>query len=185
MTLDHNYQIIDIKHQGDQLRRTPDLINLHQQSISLFNRSRFHGKVWRLWQRILNHPIHVLSLSELKMNLKLGNSYEKGLDCVAIDQIIGSVSRCEDFDAHFAPIKEGSNQRWARIARLFFLGEAIEAVELIQVADRYFVLDGHHRISVAKALGKKFIDSHVTVLQFQEKISWQSILGPERKRVLA
>jgi len=86
MTLDHNYQIIDIKHQGDQLRRTPDHINLHQQSISLFNRSRFHGKVWRLWQRILNHPIHVLSLSELKMNLRLGNSYEKGLDSVAIDK---------------------------------------------------------------------------------------------------
>ena len=121
----------------------------------------------------------------MKLNLKLGNSYEKGLDCVAIDQIVGSVSRCEDFDAHFAPIKERSSQRWARIARLFFLGEAIEAVELIQVADRYFVLDGHHRISVAKALDKKFIDSHVTVLQFQEQISWQSILKPEGKRVFA
>ncbi len=185
MTLEHNYQILDIKHQADHLHRTPDHISLHQQSISLFNRSRFHGKVWRLWQRILHHRIHVLSLSELKLNLKLGNSYEKGLDCVAIDQIIGSVSRCEDFDAHFAPIKERSNQRWAHIAKLFFLGEAIEAVELIQVADRYFVLDGHHRISVAKALGKKFIDSHITVLQFQEQISWQSMLGSERNKLVA
>jgi len=181
MTLDHKYQILDINHQADHLHRTPDHIILHQQSISLFNRSRFQGKVWRFWQRIRNHPIHILSLSDLK----LGNSFEKGFDCVSIDQIVGSVSRCEDFDAHFAPIKERSNQRWARIARLFFLGEAIEAVELIQVSDRYFVLDGHHRISVAKALGRKFIDSHVTVLQFQEQISWQSILGQERKRVMA
>lgn len=185
MTLDHLYQVIDQTHIANDLHRVPDHVQLHLRTVSLFNQTRFRGKMSRLWSRILRHPTHVSSLSDLKLKLTMGNSYDKGLETVRIDQIIGSVSKCEDFDANFAPISERSRQRWARIASLFYNGEAVEAVELIQVGDRYFVKDGHHRISVSKALGKMYIDAHVTVLQFQEQTPLQTKIGLERNRVAA
>ena len=36
---------------------------------------------------------------------------------------------------------------------------------LVQVGDVYFVCDGHHRISVARALGQLAIEAEVTVWQ--------------------
>ena len=40
-------------------------------------------------------------------------------------------------------------------------GTVLPPVELIQVGDIYFVRDGHHRISVARALGEEYIDAEI------------------------
>jgi ParB-like chromosome segregation protein Spo0J len=42
-------------------------------------------------------------------------------------------------------------------------GVTLPPVELIQVGDTYFVVDGHHRISAARALKVDHIDATVTV----------------------
>jgi hypothetical protein len=36
-------------------------------------------------------------------------------------------------------------------------------VSLIQVGDRFYVRDGHHRVSVARALGQQYIEADITV----------------------
>jgi hypothetical protein len=53
------------------------------------------------------------------------------------------------------------------IAKLRLEGRPLPPVELIQVGDSYFVRDGHHRISVARAFGQTAIDAQVTVVMFQ------------------
>ncbi len=73
--------------------------------------------------------------------------------------------RCDDFDVGFHPLKEHTEERWVSVARAQLRGLGLPPVELIQVGDAYFVCDGHHRISVAAALGQQEIDAVVTVWQ--------------------
>jgi len=164
MTLDHNFQVLDIKQQANLIHAKQDHSFNQQLSLSLFSKSKVRGMFWRLWKRVLHHPVRMKSLSDLQGNSKIENSFEQGLKSVPVEKVIGSVSRCEDFDAQFSPISDRSMERWARVAQIFYDGGEISAVDLIQVADHYFVRDGHHRISVARALGKKYIDASVTVL---------------------
>ena len=51
--------------------------------------------------------------------------------------------------------------RWKAINRAFYRDEALPPVKLYQVGDVYFVLDGHHRVSVAREHGVEFIDAEV------------------------
>jgi hypothetical protein len=47
-------------------------------------------------------------------------------------------------------------------------------VELIQIGEVYFVQDGHHRISVARALGQRTIEAQVVVWQVSGPLPWET-----------
>jgi hypothetical protein len=53
-------------------------------------------------------------------------------------------------------------QRWERIAAAMRRGQALPPVELYRVGELHFVRDGHHRVSVSRALGRDAIDADVT-----------------------
>ena len=53
-------------------------------------------------------------------------------------------------------------ERWKRIDRAFHRGEELPPVSLYKVGGLYFVLDGHHRVSVARYHGVEWIDAYVT-----------------------
>jgi hypothetical protein len=91
-----------------------------------------------------------------------------GLRSVEIDRIVGTESRADDFDADFNPRHDRMHGRWVRIAELQLSQATLPAVELIQVGSEYFVRDGHHRVSVARALGSAFIDAQVTCIEVDE-----------------
>jgi hypothetical protein len=86
----------------------------------------------------------------------------RGMRTVPVAQIGGSVGRCSEFDRDFMPSRASMEERWKRIDRAFHRGEELPAVSLYKVGDFYFVLDGHHRISVARYHGVEWIDAHVT-----------------------
>jgi hypothetical protein len=81
---------------------------------------------------------------------------------VPVAQIGGSVGRCSEFDGDFRPARASVRERWKRIDRAFHLGEYLPPVSLYEVGGFYFVLDGHHRVSVARFHGVKWIDANVT-----------------------
>lgn len=86
----------------------------------------------------------------------------RGLRIVGLANIVGSVSQRKDFTCDFLPRYCVNRQRWARIDLAFAAGEPLPLVELYQVGTVYFVMDGHHRISVACARGFKEIEANVT-----------------------
>lgn len=86
----------------------------------------------------------------------------RGLSTVPVDQIGGSVGRCSEFDGDFMPAKARMGERWKRIDRTFHRGEELPPVSLYKVGSFYFVLDGHHRVSVACFHGVEWIDAEVT-----------------------
>jgi len=88
------------------------------------------------------------------------------LQFVALDEITGTVeqSRTFDFDSDFRPTGDHMKGRWIAVATLFRQGRTIAPIDLIQYDQRYFVVDGHHRVSVAKAMRWDSLQANVTVI---------------------
>ncbi len=85
-----------------------------------------------------------------------------GPSAIRLSNIVGSVGRSSEFDRDFMPTKSSAEERWKRIDRAFHRGEELPPVSLYKVGGFYFVLDGHHRISVARYHGVELVDAHVT-----------------------
>jgi hypothetical protein len=81
---------------------------------------------------------------------------------VALDAIVGSVDRAREFDRRFRPTSARVRSRWEHIAAAVRRGETLPPIDLMQIGEIYFVRDGHHRVSVARALGHIDIDGYVT-----------------------
>jgi hypothetical protein len=82
---------------------------------------------------------------------------------VAIDDIQGSEGRQGDFDDQFHPLPDRTRQRWQSFARAVATGVGLLPVELIQAGQSYYVRDGHHRVSVARAMAEQEIEARVTI----------------------
>lgn len=80
---------------------------------------------------------------------------------VPLASVVGTVSRPDDFDAEFRLVNGHLRDRWFRLAEAVRAGAEPPPVNLIQLGELYFVNDGHHRVSVARSLGRDVIDAHV------------------------
>jgi hypothetical protein len=88
-----------------------------------------------------------------------------GLQTIPIDSIVGTVDRTREFDRHFRPTSDKPRGRWEQINLALRRGGAMPPISVYRVGDLHFVRDGHHRVSVAKALGHPTIDAYVTEVQ--------------------
>jgi len=140
-------------------------IRAWQAASQLYQRASLQGWFGQIWSALTRQPRHLLNLAETKTNGPAGNCYSLGVQTVPIRQIHGSQGRCADFDRNFCPLQAHTRSRWLRVAAARRLGVALPLVELVQVGDIYFVRDGHHRISVARALGQTEIEAEVRVWQ--------------------
>lgn len=85
-----------------------------------------------------------------------------GLEMIPIESIVGSVDKTRDFDRWFRPTSGRVRARWERLATAARRGEEIPPIEVYRVGELHFVSDGHHRVSVACALGLTEIEAYVT-----------------------
>ncbi len=86
----------------------------------------------------------------------------RGLETVPAEKVSGSVGRCLDFDRGFLPACSCLAGRWRSVDRAFFEGRWLPPVELYKLGGEYFVLDGNHRVSVARYRGVVAVDAVVT-----------------------
>jgi len=117
------------------------------------------------WNRIIHmlhgHPQYLLSFDEVQDKLHISSQSYAGVMAVEVDKIVGSVGRYRDFDRTFLPLQDHTAQRWKEIAQAHREGRILPPVKLYKVGNTYFVRDGHHRVSVARKLGAKYIDAEV------------------------
>lgn len=118
--------------------------------------------IYRIWAALTHRSSRILDLKRIKATISVHSRHYEGLRTVPIDQIRGSENRYKDFDIHFNPIRLYNKSRWVNIATAIVQGAPLPPVELIKVGDTYFVRDGHHRVSAARALGQKEIEAIVT-----------------------
>ncbi|HWF24019.1 MAG TPA: hypothetical protein VG275_01130, partial [Solirubrobacteraceae bacterium] len=130
-----------------------------------FLRARRHAIMGRLVGRLRGEPDDVgvvLPYDEVISALGFVSERSVGLRVVPLHAIIGSVGRGRDFDRRFRPTSGRVRSRWEQIATAMRRGESLPPVSLNQIGELYFVEDGHHRVSVARALGREEIDAYVT-----------------------
>jgi hypothetical protein len=137
------------------LRRLEKLIpymDLNEQVDADFTRARRRARLRALGARIRREHTsnRLLSFDDVRRERVANNRLYRGTRVVEVDEIIGSVGRWRDFDRSFLPARASVGQRWKRIDRAFQKGEDLPPVELYKIRDSYFVLDGHHRVSVAR-----------------------------------
>ncbi|WP_037316329.1 ParB N-terminal domain-containing protein [Amycolatopsis orientalis] len=85
-----------------------------------------------------------------------------GTRVIRLDSIVGSVDRGRDFDRRFRPTSGRVRERWERLALATRRGESIPPIEVYRVGELHFIIDGHHRVSVAHAMRLSTIEAMVT-----------------------
>jgi hypothetical protein len=130
-----------------------------------FLRARRRAALARLASRLRGEPDDVgviLPYEEVIDALGFVSERTVGLRVVALDQIVGTVDRGRDFDRRFRPTSSRVRGRWERIAEAMRRGESMPPVDLLRIGEIHFVRDGHHRVSVARALRRADVDAYVT-----------------------
>jgi hypothetical protein len=106
-------------------------------------------------------PTTLLSYDEIKEKLHIGGPIYRGVKTIRVDQIAGSLNRYHEFDRAFLPKEDQLADRWQKVDRAFYQEVNLPPVVLYKVGEVYFVVDGHHRVSVAREQGQTFIDAEV------------------------
>ena len=130
-----------------------------------YSRARRRHTLSRLGRRLRGQPGDVdliLPFDEVVEALgRVGERYV-GLESISLDSIVGTVGRNRDFDRQFRPVSGRTRTRWERIASAQRRGQDMPPISVYRIGDMHFVRDGHHRVSVARALGLSHIDAYVT-----------------------
>ena len=131
---------------------------------------------------LTGRPNRLLAFEEVSQKLHIGGPIYRGKQTVRLDQIIGSVQRYGDFDRAFLPAQSFTANRWARVNRAWYQEVSLPPVRLYQVGEVYFVVDGHHRVSVAREQGAEFIEAEVR--ECQVKVPVTPDLQPDDLEIL-
>ncbi|GAA1894567.1 MAG: chromosome partitioning protein ParB [Williamsia herbipolensis] len=143
-----------------------------------FSRQRRRAELARLAAWFTRQPADVntvLPFDEVVAALGRTGETALGLVVVKVSTIVGSVDRTRDFDRLFRPTSARVRARWQRLAAAQRRGEAMPPIVLYRIGDMHFVVDGHHRVSIAIARHIETIDAYVT--EIHTRISPEGIHG--------
>ena len=143
---------------------------------TLFRCSLQRGRRLQFLAGLFGRSRRLLALDEIRRQGSISSQRGAGLLMVPISRIRGSDGRIGDFDRDFHPLKARLRQRWMDIAAARLQGKTLPPVDLVRIGDVYFVLDGHHRISVAAVLGQKRVQAKVVVWELGGALPKQDLI---------
>lgn len=147
-----------------------------------FSRARFKAFLNRAFASISGQPTTLLSYDEIKQSLHIGGPIYRGVHTVRLDQIVGSLNCYHEFDRAFLPAEDQLAARWQNIDSAFYKDISLPPVVLYKVGQVYFVVDGHHRVSVARQQGQEFIEAEIR--ECSTKVNITPDLKPEDLKIL-
>ena len=130
-------------------------------AVQDFRRARRQAALQDVLGKLSNKSQRLLSFEEIRSRLGEGNPLPRGLQDIPLDAIVGSVGRYTDFTRKFLPKREIQSDRWARV-RIAIEGKGLPPIEVYKLGEVYFVLDGNHRVSIARQVGAIEIEAYVT-----------------------
>ena len=113
-------------------------------------------------------PRELLPLEEVKDRLRIFEQSYGGVRPIPVDRIVGSAGRTSDFNHQWLPVRSETRDRWRRVEGAFPEG-SFPPIVVYQLDEAYFVVDGHHRVAIAKQRGIDYIDAEITVLRSRYK----------------
>ncbi|MEJ5225977.1 MAG: hypothetical protein WHV44_16075, partial [Anaerolineales bacterium] len=135
----------------------------YNNALEDFAEARRQAAIQDILARLTGQSNELLSFDEVARKLKLTSRTERGVQSIPLKAIVGSVGRYTDFTRTFLPRSDTNRDRWARVKSLIDSpdGRGWPPIEVYKVGDVYFVLDGNHRVSVARQEGFETIEAHV------------------------
>lgn len=127
----------------------------------------------------------LISLNDVKQMIKPINETYVGMKVVPISKIVGSEGRYKDFDNNFFPKSSHLKNRWEHVDEAAINSINLPPIKVYEIAGLYFVRDGNHRVSVAKARGTEFIDAEVVSLQSEIKLKEPDNINDIVKQIIS
>jgi hypothetical protein len=113
----------------------------------------------------------LLSYGDVTRRLRIRSQRYDGVKPILLERVVGSVDRRSgDFDRHFRPMRRELRDRVRRMRDAFTHGE-MPPIEVYEVGGVYFVVDGHHRVAVARETGAEYIDAQVTSVRTSHRLT--------------
>jgi len=117
------------------------------------------------WNRVVaffrGKPSLLLPFDLVRGQLDVKSVSYEGIREIPIESVIGSVNRYHDFDREFLPTTGDSADRWSRVRKMFDSDLGFPPITVYRIGEGFFVMDGNHRVSVARQLGMKSIEAEV------------------------
>lgn len=130
--------------------------------MTSFDEARRAALMGDLLRHLLGRPVELLPFEQVRERLRLRSIVDRGTQEVRLDRIVGTLGRPGEFNRAFLPRLEALRERWDGAKELAEGPAGFPPVELYAVGEAYFVVDGHHRVSVARSLGAETIEAHVS-----------------------
>ena len=131
-----------------------------------YERLRSHTLIESLLRFFMQRPdATLLSFDQVQQLLRSRQEIYLGTQNVPISHIVGSVGRYRDFDRAFLPLRGANEERWKELDVALNELRNVPPIEVYKIGDVYFVRDGNHRVSVAKANGLTHIEAQVTEIE--------------------
>ena len=151
------------------------VINWHSYGVSSavqdFKEARRRAALEEMMARLTGKSAELLSYEDVRQKLRATGSTPRGVREIPLDAIVGSVGRCTDFTRSFLPRQDSDLGRWAGVESAAPDPASLPAIDVYQVGEAYFVLDGNHRVSVARQKGMRYISAHVTEVHTRVPLS--------------
>lgn len=126
-----------------------------------FRAARRRAALHAIMGRLQGTSLNLLSFNEVAHQLQVIGQVDRGVRQIPLDRIVGSVGRYDEFDRSFLPLKSYDADRWASVRAAAADPAELPPIEVYQIEDVYFVIDGNHRVSIARHLGLDFLDAHI------------------------
>jgi hypothetical protein len=136
----------------------------YMEGVNAFQNARMRAFWDEMSSLIRGKSAELLSFDDIRTRLRLREENYQGMQDVPLEKIVGSVGRYREFTSRFLPKKSIAQERWSRVYAQATGLTGLPPIELYKVGDLYFVRDGNHRVSVARQMGAKTIEAHVTEL---------------------
>lgn len=134
---------------------------LHSRVRADFSKARLKSFINQIISSFSGRPTNLLSYDDVKEKLHIGGPIYRGVKTIRVEQIAGSLNRYHEFDRAFLPKEDQLASRWQKVDRAFYQDIHLPPVVLYKVGDVYFVVDGHHRVSVAREQGQEYLEAEV------------------------
>jgi hypothetical protein len=136
-----------------------------------FRRARTRVILEQIRARLRGESAALVCYDDVQGAVKADSKISRGLQDIPIDAIVGSVGRCTDFTRTFLPLRDIDRGRWARVELAATSPAGLPPIDVYKIGGVYFVLDGNHRVSVAREFGATRIEAYVTEFPIKVPLS--------------
>ncbi len=153
------------------------------QAVQDFHQARRKADLQAVFARISGDSKKLFSYEEVRQKLRAIEGNTKKLEDIPLDAIVGSVGRYTDFSRDFLPLHDSDQDRWTKIMVKALGSTGLPPIEVYRIGEVYFVIDGNHRISVARQLGASHIQGYVT--EVRSRVPLTKKVEPDQLIIIA